>query len=699
MGRQNFIFPRKIKLLQFCHYSSIFRKGIFKQKNMPLKLDYEFLFVGRDENSFLENYCCDFEREHGEKSGQIFANIEIKNNPIDAEDIAVSIYDTMQRVFFENMETSPFERFEMTLKEINGVLKSFSSAKNNGFIGNLNVLIGARVGNELFLSQTGDAEAYLIRKRYVSVISEGLSDDKSEGDTFTNVASGTVEPGDFVLFSNTRILRYVSKTDLASCIRRGPVVETLMEIRDTLSTEMLGRLGMTGIFVSESVSSREDSGFSQNEISAENEPSRTEIVEDLMKSEGDEINVIHRERTSETVSGSSRTGHSFASGRGKLKSVVEGAFGFFRNAGSSKNKILVVLVAIILVLVVSIFAANGLSDKRKKLENLEKILEGVSLKITEAETKGTYDKEGAAFILDKAYTEALSVLNSGYYRDKANSYLVQINQTRDRLDQVNRILADNLYIDLKEKDPSIKALGYVEVDGKRYFYTENKLYEITLDSVLDGISLDASEVVVDATGFDERKSIVFLTKSGKLMEYREGTVSFMNTEDTSFKSSVAIDDWSNRIYLLDSEEGQIWKYTFKGASEKFGPAEGYFSDANLELKGAKDLIIDSYVFVVDASSKLHRYYGGDKSDFTVVNSPYNGFKTSDSLFTNELLSNLFVIDDAADRIFVFIKDNDKNKLTYMSQYMFEESTEISGVYSDKDSGKIYVLTSNAIFEI
>ncbi|MDX9970746.1 MAG: hypothetical protein RBS56_02460 [Candidatus Gracilibacteria bacterium] len=661
---------------------------------MPLKLDYEFLFVGRDENSFLENYCCDFEREHGEKSGQIFANIEIKNNPIDAEDIAVSIYDTMQRVFFENMELSSYERFEITLKEINAVLKSFSSTKNNGFIGDLNVLIGARVGAELFLSQTGDAEAYLIRKRYVSVISDGLGDDKTKDDYFTNVASGTVEASDFVLFTNTRILRYVSKTDLASCIRRGPVVETLTEIRDVVSTEMLGRLGMTGIIFSEAVLEEKELDFSKSVSDVENESIRTEIVEDLMKSDGNEISVVHRERTDET-----RSRLDFSAGKGKVKAAIFGAFDFMKNAGNSKNKILIVLVAIILVLVVSIFAANGLSDKKKKLENLEKILEGVSLKITEAETKGTYDKEGAAFILDKAYSEALSVHNSGYYRDKANSYLVQINQTRDRLDQVNRILPDNLYIDLKEKDPSIKVLGYVEVDGKRYFYTENKLFEITLDSVLDGISLDAGEIVVDATGFDERKSIVFLTKSGKLMEYREGTVSFMNTEDTTFKNAVAIDDWSNRIYLLDSTEGQIWKYTFKGASEKFGPAEGYFSNPLEEIKNAKDLIIDSYVFVVDADSKLLRYYGGDKSEITIVNSPYNGFKTSDSLFTNETLSNLFVIDDEANRVFVFIKENDKNKLTYMSQYMFEENTDIVGVYSDKDSGKIYILTGNAIYEI
>lgn len=660
---------------------------------MPLKLDYEFLFVGRDENSFLENYACDFEREHGRKSGQIFANVEIKNNPVDAEDISVSIYDTMRNAFFENLEASAYDRFEYTLKKINAILKDFSKTKSDGFIGDLNVIIGARVGNELHISQTGEAEAYLIRKRYVSIISEGLSDDSAEEDYFVNVASGTVENNDFVLFGNTRILRYVSKTDLASCIRRGPVIETLMEIRDIISTEMLGRLGMIGIFVSEDLN---EESFEKVELPyVEKDSSKTEIVEDLMKSDGDDISYSHTEKIIESPKRNFRSAlvkNKFSEGFSRISDV-------FSSSVSSKNKILFVLIGIIAVLVVSIFFANGFSDKRKKLENLEKVLDGVSAKITEAETKGTYDKEGAAMILDKAYSEALSVLNSGYYRDKANIYLIQINETRDRLDQVNRISEENLYIDLKEKDPSIAVLGYVEVDNKRYFYTENKLFEITLDTISDGIALDSSEKIIDATGFDERKSIVFLTESGKLMEYREGTVTFMNTEDTSFVKAVALDDWSNRIYLLDSNEGQIWKYTYKNSSEKFGPKESYFANLLPEIKDAKDLIIDSYIFVIDSSSNLLRYYGGEKSDFTIVNSPYNGFKTSDSLFTNESLNNLFVIDDKANRVFVFAKDNEKNKLTYMSQYMFEKDMVISGVYSDKDSGKVYVITSTAIYEI
>ncbi len=54
---------------------------------MSLRTQYEFLFVGRDEDSFVENYAYDL-GEGGEHSGKIFINLEIQNNQAEAEDIA-----------------------------------------------------------------------------------------------------------------------------------------------------------------------------------------------------------------------------------------------------------------------------------------------------------------------------------------------------------------------------------------------------------------------------------------------------------------------------------------------------------------------------------------------------------------------------------------------------------------------------------
>src|SRR5579883_837926 len=117
---------------------------------MSLRTQYEFLFVGRDEDSFVENYAYDL-GEGGEHSGKIFINLEIQNNPAEAEDIGELIFDTLRKKFFADLDEDPYIRFEKALKEVNRELKNLRSQKPSQFIGSLHVIIAAIAGTNLFL--------------------------------------------------------------------------------------------------------------------------------------------------------------------------------------------------------------------------------------------------------------------------------------------------------------------------------------------------------------------------------------------------------------------------------------------------------------------------------------------------------------------------------------------------------------------
>ena len=168
---------------------------------MALKANYDFLFVGKDDNSFLENYSYDLYDKHGEKSGEIFINLEIQNNPANSEEIGEAVFGTFQKEFFDRIEEEPYVRFESALKATNAALEEFKKQKVSGYIGNLNIVIAAYVGGLFYVSQSGDAESYLSRKKFVSVITEGLYDESSK-DVFSNIANGTIEAGDTVLITS-----------------------------------------------------------------------------------------------------------------------------------------------------------------------------------------------------------------------------------------------------------------------------------------------------------------------------------------------------------------------------------------------------------------------------------------------------------------------------------------------------------------
>lgn len=652
------------------------------------KAKYEFLFIGRDDNSFLENYYYDLFQDHGEKSGQIFINWEIQNNPLDAEEIGAAVFETMQKSFFENMEVDPYERFEMSLKAVNATLNDFKSEKSSGYIGNLNAVIAAVVGGTLYLTQTGDAEAYLIRKRYVSIVSEGLNDENS-ADVFTNIASGKIEDDDFVLFSSTRLLRYISKTDLARCAGNKTISESLAEVRDVISTEMLGRVGLTGILFG-----------GRQEVDSSVIEEEKEVTKPMFEDD-DDFDV--EEKPARGFKSRAERGKGFSSivwdFFGKAKDVFVRLFRGLFSSGFGKDKILAVLVIVIVVLGAGIWIANGSIAEREELEKLDNVLTGVQEKMAEAETKGSYDKDTAKAILDKAYEDAMSVLNSGYYRDKATLYLNQIEETRDNLDNVNRVADLQPFVDLSKKRSDVNALGFVEVGDRVFAFEYNALYEIVLDQVQDPLTIDDNEVVIDAVGFDERNSVVFLTKSGKLMEYRNGTMSFMDTDDGTFHKASAIKDWSSRVYLLDTASSQIWKYTYKGLSEKFGSAEPYLTDNTVDISNAVDFAIDSNVYVLKSTGDVLKFLAGVKAEFYINHPPFNALNNSTVIYTKDKLNDVYVLDSKEGRILVFGKDTKTGNLDYKSQYLIDGVGEIRDLYVDVTTKKMYVLTASKVYEV
>ena len=167
------------------------------------------------------------------------------------------------------------------------------------------------------------------------------------------------------------------------------------------------------------------------------------------------------------------------------------------------------LILVIIILTVGIFVAQNSQVKKAEIERLEGILEGVQEKLIEAETKSTYDKDAAKALLDQAAIDANMVLNSQYYRDKAGIYLTQIEDTRDKLDNVQRVDNATILADLSSKRSDVNALGFALVNDRVFVYEYNALYEIVLDQIQDPLTIDDEESVIAATGFEDRNSLVF----------------------------------------------------------------------------------------------------------------------------------------------------------------------------------------------
>lgn len=665
---------------------------------MVLKAQYEFLFVGKDEGGFVENYAYDL-GEGEDNSGKIFVNLEIQNNPADAEAIGETIFDNMRKHFFSDLEKEPYLRFEDAIREVNKALNELKGQKSSSFLGNLNVIVAAIVGNSLFITQTGDAEAYLLRRRLCSAVSEGLQDEGSE-EIFANIASGSLESGDTVIFNSTRLLRYISKTDLAKIFSGANLVASLGELKDFLSTEVLGRIGIVGINVKESVAQFSDAEKGKIEAHLEKEEAySTKTGEKTMKVSLKEavtrLSVVVDDLRKKVSSGPSGQGTPKrtpipprdVSKGGKIANVLS-----FNNW--SKDKILVALVIIIILLTMGIWWLRNRVSEQQVVEEYTSTLNEVQEEIASAETTGQYNKDQAGNMLDHAEEKALEVLNSGQLRGRANELLQFIHDTRDQLDGVLRPEARVLG-DLSTKRENVSALGLLSLNDTLYAFEYNALYPLVLDQVQDPLTIDENETVIAGTMYEDENSLIFFTKSGKVLEYKDNRVSFLDATEGAFHKGVAIAGYSNKIYILDPDENQIWRYTRR--RDNFDTAEAY--NVNAELNDGVDLAIDGSIYVLENTGGIVKIYASNKEDFPIKKQPVNELENPTKIFTELDMSSIYVLEPSEKRVLVYYKDDKTGGAIYSNQYVFDDISELRDIYVDKDTNKMYLLDKSRVYEV
>ncbi len=664
---------------------------------MRLQSFYEFLFVGTDEGNFVENYAYDL-GEGGESSGKIFITLDIQGNPAEAESIGETMFDTMRRVFFAEVDKDPYARFESAIKSVNQELHSIKEQKSSRFIGHLNVLIVAIVGNDLFLTQCGESEAYLIRKRLCSSISEGLQDEESP-DVFSNIASGTLEPGDFVLLGSTRLLRYISKTDLGKICSSRNLVSCLAELKEFLAAEALTRVGAIGIQMVEMPSHSSQShdptitSHMEKEEVYSAQDSRRKVSEEGAYKKATTALLDALEKV-KSLTSDLKDRVTTSSGRSNYRSPNREV----KSVGMpwSKDKIIIAFGLCLFLLVIGLWWLKAKGDEQQTIEKYTKELTDAQSQVSTAETTKNYSKEEALKLLVSAQTKAVEVLNSGYLRAKSNELLKQIEVARDGIDGVSHPKAKVL-VDLSLKRPNVSALGILSVNKQLFAYEYNALYPILADKVQDPLTLtDGTDKVVAAAAYDDLNSLLFLTQSGKLLEYLDSRVSFVDSSDGSFKKGTALSAYSNKLFVLDPAGNQIWRYTRR--RDKFDPAEPY--NVNGDVKKGTSIAIDGNIYVLNSDGTITRFYLGNTESFPMKKLPSTPASHPVKIYTEADLTQIFVLDPENKRVLVYYKD-ERNGLSavYNNQYVFDDIPNLKDMYFDKDTNKLYLVDETKVYEV
>ncbi|PIZ74497.1 hypothetical protein COY07_00590 [Candidatus Peregrinibacteria bacterium CG_4_10_14_0_2_um_filter_43_11] len=617
---------------------------------MSFKIIADTFSIARDATHFIQLKTVKKPRS----DEQIWLAIEIEGETKYARSIVQNIVEVIEEMFFEKTELDTYERFEGTLKEVNLILKNLAEKHGEEATGSISAILGVFSGNELHLTQSKNAEAYLIRRGKLSMISEGLSG-KSK-DLFVNIASGELMPDDKIIFATSRLLRLMTQTQLVNIFGDG-VTEAVDGLRELTIAENDLNLGATCIHVK--LPQKNSTPLER----AKTNPRLLKIQQWAKK-----IQNIVAEKISEKTKGT--------------------------KVNFNRKGILIALVSIVLILMISV---SVLMDSRRNQvlrDEYRLRIETMNQDLSVANTKGyANDKETANAILDKVEREARDILGTNYFRQEALALMGKTQEIRDSINNTIRIKQVKPYVDLKTKNPSIQALGMVTLDENFFVYEYNKIYEVILDQVLDPKVLDDNEVVTASTAMEDQGVVVLMTQSGRVMEYQNGQVSFADTNDVSWESGVALAAYGRNVYVLNPTKNQIYKYSrLRGA---YTSMTEYNGDA--DLSNGISMAIDGNVYVLQKGGEITKLFKSKKQPFRVEGMPGDISEVS-QIFTIAELNQLYLLDTINKR--VVIVEKDRNGVAhYVGEVVFEELDNVKGFYVNKNEDKLYLLTESEIYQV
>lgn len=602
----------------------------------------------------------------------------------DAQVCAESIFGAVMETLVNAKVSDAYDLFEDALKFAN-----IAAQKMSGNIsGTPDIVIAFFDFHNLYLSQSGESEAYLLRGTNVSQITETPENPKV---LFSNILSGQVAIDDTVLLSNKRILRFLTANQLVDIFSRSNFLDASNMLRHELTTSSDEDCLVTTIGVGKQDAETKSAGFLSKVISkgkdALHTTSKSKKIEKpiIEASEEESDKILETEESEE---------EDFPEESTNTRSLKVGDVITKMKSFKPKKNLIVIAGTVFVVLVLSMiikFLVNYESSDTKQLREELSIAREALVQADTFLIQG--ERQMAAEYLMKSKQSVQIVLNSKSknFRSDAQFLLADIEEKQLQVENAKKV-EPQLLADLGVKNDNIEAEGLLDLKGSLFVYDLKQVYKTVRNIVEKGIPLSEKETLLAGSVRADQNNLLFLTDTPRIIEYREGIITPMSTDDESWKKGIDIETYGRYAYVLDPVENQIWKYERRRAN--YSSAAAYNQGA--DLSRAVSMTIDGSIYIVSDDGTLQKLFRGTRADYEFRDLPSVPFSGKNlKIYTTSELDFLYVLDPDNARILVFVKG--ERFASYKKQILFN-LPDARDFVIDESGQKVNVLTKDKIYE-
>jgi hypothetical protein len=613
-----------------------------------------------------------------------------------AQDTAESIFGAIVDHFKKPSNKEAYDRFEDALKMAN-----LEFQKAQGLTAQKpDIVVAFFDFHHLYLTQSGQSEAYLLREGQVSQITEIPED---SDDLFLNILSGQVSIDDVILLSSDRVLRTLTANQLSETFARPNFGEATNIFKHELSQKSEQDLLITLIGVGKKEATPAAGFLSKvmtaakpgSTIAAENSDDTETPAAPMPEAATETATAPVAKPVATTATTRPSSPDPLApAGPGLLSNLLDKVRGF------RPNKSAVILAGVIFLLFSVVMGLNSINWESEEEVFLREQLDIAREALQQADTYLVQgEREIAKEQLGKANESVQEIFKSKskLFRSDAQFLLADIKSKQLQVENAKQV-SPNLVADLSIKNENFSAIGLLKLNETHFTFDTKNVVKNIRNIVEGGISITESGSVIAGTTRDDQNTLIFLTDSPRLIEYREGLIFPMETRDENWKSGIDIKNWGRNAYVLSPSENQIWKYERR--LNNYDQAVAWNQDGN--LAEAVSFAIDGSIYVLSADGTVQKLFRGLSQDYSFTDLPSVGFSGPNlKIYTTAELEFLYVLDPDNNRVLIFNKGD--RTATYRRQVMYEIDPAIDASsavdFVVDDSGQtVTIVTEDKVHE-
>jgi hypothetical protein len=271
----------------------------------------------------------------------------------------------------------------------------------------------------------------------------------------------------------------------------------------------------------------------------------------------------------------------------------------------------------------------------------------------------------------------------------------------------NRIVVDGFDMFLLDSTNGIVYEAIIsEVDGLSFFRKPSPIPSMRTGENVNGYEIGR---LIDITFSRTDDQIFALDANGVLIRCKRRLTQDCETERLlnfeAWQRPAALGMYDDRLYVLDPDANQIWRYDRSGGGYSVSRAAEYFQGRNVgnaSVTTAIDFAIDvrGIVYVLLSDGTMLRYQSGERIDFVYADFPSDqAISSAQAMFLDDspLGDGIYIVNRSNRTIYEISKGGTRRS----SFRVFDETvfSTLSGAVADAGLGVIYAISGNSVFAL